>query len=79
MQEIADTVSEYSPTIGRFLQRDTLGCYDSMNFQQFVFNSPNNYVDPYGLAGFLGWEKGNSFISRETRTNFYLPAHKKLQ
>ena len=39
----------YSPMLGRFLQRDPIGYYDSMNLFQYVGNSPVNYVDSYGL------------------------------
>ncbi len=38
----------YSPGLGRFLQRDPLGYYDSMNLFEYVGNSPLNYIDPYG-------------------------------
>jgi hypothetical protein len=41
----------YSPTIGRFLQRDPIGYYDSMNLYQAVGNNPINYLDPLGLCG----------------------------
>jgi RHS repeat-associated protein len=39
----------YSPVMGRFLQRDPIGYFDSMNLFQYVRNSPLNWIDPFGL------------------------------
>lgn len=39
----------YSPTIGRFLERDPIGYDDGMNPYEFVGSNPIGFVDPYGL------------------------------
>lgn len=40
----------YSPTLGRFLQTDPIGPYDSPNLYQYVLNDPLDNVDPLGLT-----------------------------
>jgi len=42
----------YSPDLGRFLQTDPLQL-DDENTYAYVYNSPNNYTDPYGLAAMV--------------------------
>ena len=39
----------YSPTLGRFLQRDPLGYVDGMNLYEYVGGNANNFIDPFGL------------------------------
>ncbi len=40
---------EYSPQLGRFLQRDPLEYPDGYNLYQYVMSNPLNYTDPFGL------------------------------
>ena len=38
----------YSPSLGRFLQRDPLGYGPDVNLYRYVGNNPINWVDPWG-------------------------------
>jgi len=40
----------YSPTLGRWLQRDPAGYVDGINLYHGMLGSPLNYVDPLGLT-----------------------------
>ncbi len=39
----------YKPSMGRFLQIDSLGYYDSANLYQYCGNNPASFIDPSGL------------------------------
>ncbi len=48
----------YSPTQGRFLQRDPLGYVDGMSLYEYVQGNSINYLDPYGSISEImvdGW------------------------
>ena len=48
----------YSSDLGRFLQTDPIGYWDSINLYLYVHNNVVNSTDPYGL--YSGWK--NPFI-----------------
>jgi RHS repeat-associated protein len=45
---------DYSPQLGRFLQPDPVGYYDSMNLYAYCTNNPINWFDPWGLCSKAG-------------------------
>ena len=40
----------YDQNVGRFINEDPYGFRGGINFYRYVFNSPTNLVDPWGLA-----------------------------
>ncbi|MBX3564025.1 MAG: RHS repeat-associated core domain-containing protein [Sphingomonas sp.] len=44
----------YSPTLGRFMQNDSIGYYDGMNWYNYVKSDPVNRADPSGNFGLFG-------------------------
>ena len=46
---------EYSPELGRFLQRDPIGQMDQVNLYTYVGNSPMVGVDPSGCDMLKDW------------------------
>ncbi len=51
---------DYSPAIGRFLQRDPIGFLAETNVYRYVGNNPLNWLDPFGMSKGVGqpgfWE-----------------------
>jgi RHS repeat-associated protein len=48
----------YSPSLGRFLQRDPLGYIDGPNLYEYVRSMPTYYVDSLGLCTTWEWMSG---------------------
>ena len=68
----------YSPALGRFLQPDPIGYYDSMDFYAYVNNNPLNWIDPWGLckSGPLGtWENPIKIHTKDFMRNSYWMRH----
>jgi RHS repeat-associated protein len=45
----------YQPSYGRFISRDPIGYYDSMNLYQYCGNNSINFADPLGLSFTSCW------------------------
>jgi RHS repeat-associated protein len=57
----------YSSKIGRFLQPDPIGYYDSANLYQYCGNNPVNFVDPMGLCEETIDEKTKALLEKLAR------------
>ncbi len=43
----------YKPSIGRFLQTDLIGYAGGLNLYTYCWNNPVNWIDPWGLDGYM--------------------------
>jgi RHS repeat-associated protein len=64
----------YSPTLGRFIQRDPIGYVDGMNLYEYVRSTPVNKIDFLGLAGLQG-NSSPSIISADSAAFPALPGY----
>lgn len=67
----------YSPTLGRFLQRDPLGYVDGMHLYEYVKNNGVNRIDPLGFTITREWQWEEK--SRTTRKESYEAIYASLE
>jgi RHS repeat-associated protein len=54
----------YSPELQRFISEDPIGLAGGdVNYYAYVWNSPTNWIDPYGLVGVLTTGGGKGILS----------------
>jgi hypothetical protein len=67
----------YSPTLGRFLERDPIGYDDGMNPYQFVHSNPVRFLDPSGCGTYqegpatrpdIQWDNGFKYDPKASPT-----------
>lgn len=61
----------YSPTLGRFMQRDPKGYVDGMNLYAYVKNNPLKYLDAMGTTAVQRFDGGYVSYSISGRTDDY--------
>lgn len=57
----------YSPALGRWINRDTIGIAGGLNLYGYVFNVPVANIDPLGLSGYLSIVTGMGTGGSSTR------------
>lgn len=60
----------YSPIIGRFLQTDTIGYADGLNWYAYVGNDPVNMTDPSGNEGYFAARTLNNLLLKNWGHSF---------
>ncbi len=48
----------YDPKVGRFISEDPIGFAGGVNFYEYAFSNPANWVDPYGLDVLVALREG---------------------
>jgi RHS repeat-associated protein len=61
----------YNPTIGRFLQNDSIGHHGAINLYEYVHNNPVNYVDSDGQIAQLVIVGGGALIGAAVNAKIY--------